>query len=189
MGKLDSWPVSALRKYGQVALDAYTELCVRCDAGVLNWNLLLLQDRETNSLDTYAGATGGLKRADLRRISRDAANLRLVVERLRKAAFIAAAAHDSILKQQDLLHWACNLDEHFRGLADLTRLAEEIGPRRRPDFNQTLDGLLKYVRARCGRPMYPQLEILFEALAIPAQNLAQRKYDRANKPKSRKRTR
>jgi hypothetical protein len=189
MGKLDSWPVSALLKHGKVALDAYAELCVHCDPGVLNWNLTLLQDRETNKLDTYAGATGGLKKANLLRISRDAGYLRLVIERLRKTVFIAAAAHDGILKQQDLLHWACNLDEHFRGLAGLTRLAEEIGPRRRPDFNQTLDGLLKYVRAKCRGPMYAPLEILFEALGIPAQNLAQRKYDRANKPKSPKHAR
>src|SRR5436305_617330 len=72
---------------------------------------------------------------------------------------------------------------HFRGLSKLAELAAEIGPRRRPDFNETLDGLLNYVRRKCGKPMYSQLEHVFHALGIPAQNLAQRKYDRSNKPK------
>jgi hypothetical protein len=176
---------TTLRERNRAALDAYESLCSKCDRGALNLHFGMLMDPDFQRRDTWETATGGLNRDDLRAISCHADRLRHSIEKLRRTSFIAALVVEGRLHPEDLLHPSLSLESRFNGLSNLASFAETIGPRARPDVNQTIDELVKYVHQSTGSPNYGKLEIIFEALNIPVNNLKQRQYDRSRKSPTR----
>jgi hypothetical protein len=129
-----------------------------------------------NPLDHWNTAANGLQPEDLRRITRQAKDLKEVIERLRAAPFVHSLSVLGEIDGGDLLNWRCNLDKMFGTLLKLPELAKRIGPRAKPDFNEALDRLIAYVGTRWRYPMFTALEEVLNGLGIEV-NLKQRKYD------------
>lgn len=65
----------------------------------------------------------------------------------------------------------------------LPKLAKSVGPRARPDFNETLDLIVDYVKSKWRRPMFTDIEEVLNGLGISV-NLRQRKYDLQRRQKN-----
>jgi hypothetical protein len=137
----------------------------------------MFKEEGWNSRDRWQTATDRLKPEELRRIVRQTENLAGIIKRLRHTALVHSLAVSGQMEHGDLLHWRCNLDEKFRTLLKLPKLAKSVGPRARPDFNETLDRLTAYVKAQWHHPMFKAIEEVLNGLGISV-NLRQRKYDR-----------
>lgn len=172
--------------HSQPSLDAFNDLCTKCDKVALNLYLGMLLDASFNRLDRWESATDGLDREALRSMSRRASELIREIERLRKSPFVAALAYRQKIRRPDLLHPLNSLDEPFQGLLQLDELAADMGPRLRPNFTRTLEELIAYVRERFQRPKYAELELVLDALKIPATNLKQWSYDHTRRQVRRK---
>jgi hypothetical protein len=129
---------------------AYDRLCAKCDPIQLSLCLSTLTDDAFKRLDSWDTAADGLTPKEARAIAKRAVRLRDDILRLQKTPLVRDLVHKGMILKGDLLYSLLGrgpIEASFAGLANLPKLVRKatIGPRYKPDFNQSLDDLMAYV--------------------------------------------
>lgn len=170
----------------RIGVDAFETLCSKgCDsealAGCFLWLRALRHDKPEvvtdndgsdvlisfRMLDNEKTALGGFDLRKLKRIRKQAADLKKQIRELAKTYLVQHFISTGDIADSDLLASGLLLDSRFQGLLRLPILAHRSGRKKSSDFKRAILSMVDLVKRSSGRPHYSQIAYVLADLQLP----------------------